>query len=238
MRLYRLLLCAVPFVALPALAQQQAAEGAKPLVVGSKPFGESYLLAEMFAQVLESRGIPVIRRPGLGATEIAFGAFRQGALDVFPEYTGTGLMAVLHDSLADSLARNPTAVFNHVSRRFEQLYGLRWLPPLGFENTYAIAVRPETAAKYRLATLSDLARASGNLSAGLTSDFIGRPDGLAGLSKAYGMKFGTVRLMSPALKYQALAGGSVDVVDGYSTDGLLSKYNLVVLRDDKRFFPP
>ncbi|HXV17987.1 MAG TPA: glycine betaine ABC transporter substrate-binding protein, partial [Gemmatimonadaceae bacterium] len=110
MRLYRLLLCAVPFVALPAFAQQQAPGAAKPLVVGSKPFGESYLLAEMFAQVLESRGIPVIRRPGLGATEIAFRAFRQGALDVFPEYTGTGLMAVLHDSLADSLARNPTAV--------------------------------------------------------------------------------------------------------------------------------
>lgn len=238
MRLRRLLLCVIPLAALPSFAQKQAAQAAKPLVVGSKPFGESYLLAEMFAQILESKGIPVIRRPGLGATEIAFGAFRQGALDVFPEYTGTGLMAVLHDSLDDSLARNPTAVFSHVSRRFEDLYGLRWLPPLGFENTYAIAVRPETAAKYHLATLSDLARESGKLSAGLTSDFIGRPDGLAGLAKAYGMKFGTVRLMSPALKYQALAGGSVDVVDGYSTDGLLSKYNLVVLRDDKRFFPP
>ena len=147
MRLRRLLLCVIPLAASPSFAQKQAAQAAKPLVVGSKPFGESYLLAEMFAQILESKGIPVIRRPGLGATEIAFGAFRQGALDVFPEYTGTGLMAVLHDSLDDSLARNPTAVFSHVSRRFEDLYGLRWLPPLGFENTYAIAVRPETAAK-------------------------------------------------------------------------------------------
>ena len=203
-----------------------------PVVVASKPFGESYLLAEMFAQLLESRGIRVERRFGLGATEILFGALRTNAIDVYPEYTGTGLVAILHDSTSRE------SVFAHVARRFMALYGIRWLPPLGFENTYAIAVRRETAARYRLTALSDLARASRQLEGGFTADFIGRADGLAGLSRVYGMRFRDVRPLSPALKYQALASGAVDVIDGYSTDGLLVRYDLVTLADDKGFFPP
>lgn len=210
----------------------------KSVVVASKPFGESYLLAEMFAQLLELKGISVVRRPGLGATEVAISALRSGAIDAYPEYTGTGLIAVLHDSLPDSVARDKRAVFSHVETRFRSQYGLVWLPPLGFENTYAIAVRKETAAKYHLRTLSDLAREGMNLNAGLTSDFIGRSDGLKGLSAAYGLKFRQVRSLSPALKYQALAQGAVDVIDGYSTDGLLARYDLVTLDDDKKFFPP
>ena len=129
-------------------------------------------------------------------------------------------------------------MFAHVSRRFADAYGVRWLPPLGFENTYAIAVRRATAARYSLRTLSDLARASASLTGGFTADFIGRPDGLGGLSRAYGMHFRSVSPLSPALKYQALAAGSVDVIDGYSTDGLLARYDLVTLADDLKFFPP
>jgi osmoprotectant transport system permease protein len=115
---------------------------------------------------------------------------------------------------------------------------MRWLPPLGFENTYAIAVRQETASRYGLRTLSDLARAAPRLVAGLTPDFIGREDGLPGLRRAYGITFREVRSLLQAVKYQALASGSVDLVDGYSTDGMLSRYDLVVLEDDRRFFPP
>jgi osmoprotectant transport system permease protein len=212
-----------------ALAQQQPA-----VVVASKPFAESYLLSEMFAQTLEANGIAVERKPGLGATEIAFGALRRNAIDVYPEYTGTGLVAVLHDTT--HLARS--AVFPYVARTFAERFGVRWLPPLGFENTYAIAVRQETARRYGLRTLSDLVRVSSQLAAGFTADFIGRADGLPGLSRVYGMHFRVVRPLSPALKYQALAQGSVDVVDGYSTDGLLSRYDLVTLDDDLGFFPP
>jgi osmoprotectant transport system permease protein len=210
----------------------------RPVVVASKPFGESYLLAELFAQVLESRGIAVERRPGLGATEIAFGALQRGAIDVYPEYTGTGLLAVLHDSLTDSLAADPRRVFAHVSRAFAARYGMRWLPPLGFQNTYAIAVRRDVADRRHLRTLSDLARESPHLTAGFTADFIGRPDGLAGLERAYGLRPEIVRPLAPAVKYQALAAGAVDVIDGYSTDGLLARYDLVTLVDDKHFFPP
>jgi len=216
----------------------RAAPGSQRIVVASKPFGESYLLCEMFSQLLESRGFSVDRRPGLGATEIAFGALRANAIDVYPEYTGTGLIAILHDSLPDSVAADPRKVFAHVARRFADLYHVRWLPPLGFQNTYAIAVTRQTAARYHLRTLSDLARESQHLTAGFTADFIGRSDGLVGLGRVYGIHPRTVRPLAPAVKYQALASGAVDVIDGYSTDGLLSKYDLVTLVDDRHFFPP
>ena len=204
------------------------------MVIASKPFGESYLLAEMLAQLVEGRGMAVERRFGLGATEIAFGALREGDIDVYPEYTGTGLLAIL----GEPPRSDPGAVFGRVSREFEARYGVRWLPPLGFENTYAVAVRKETAERYRLRTLSDLARASPQLVAGFTPDFIGREDGLPGLRRAYGLRPREVRPLVQAVKYRALAEGAVDVVDGYSTDGLLARYDLVVLEDDRRFFPP
>jgi len=233
-----LAICVAALVSRSYAQQAPAATSARSVIVASKPFGESYLLCELFAQLLESRGIVVERRPGLGATEIAFGAIRSGAIDVYPEYTGTGLLAILHDTLPDSLSRSPNAVFAHVARATAERYGVRWLPTLGFENTYAIAVRRETATRYRLRTLSDLARAAPALTGGLTADFIGRPDGLAGLRRAYGLTPRAVKPLAPAVKYQALAAGAVDFIDGYSTDGLLAKYDLVVLDDDRRFFPP
>jgi osmoprotectant transport system permease protein len=209
-----------------------------PVVVASKPFGESYLLAEMFAQLLESAGIAVVRRPGLGATEIAFSALRADAIDVYPEYTGTGLVAVLRDSVTEAMRRDPRLAFGRVAREFPPRFGVSWLPPLGFQNGYAIAVRRETAERLQLRTLSDVARRGQSLTAGFTSDFIGRADGLAGLSAAYGLAFATVRPLAPAVKYQALAASSVDIIDGYSTDGLLARYDLVTLEDDRHFFPP
>jgi osmoprotectant transport system permease protein len=211
-----------------------SARAGRPVVVASKPFGESYLLGEMFAQLLEARGFTVERRLGLGATEIAFGALRTGAIDVYPEYTGTGLLAILGEPpLAD-----PRAVFDRVAREFARRYGVRWLPPLGFENTYAIAVRRRTAEELGLGTLSDLARATPRLTAGFTPDFIGREDGLPGLARAYGLRLRDVRSLLQSVKYRALAEGGVDVIDGYSTDGMISRYDLVVLEDDRGFFPP
>lgn len=209
-----------------------------PIVVASKPFGESYLLCEMFAQLLEAHGFTVTRRAGLGATEVAFGALRRDAIDVYPEYTGTGLLTILHDSLPDSIAHDSRAVYDYVARASAERYGVRWLPPLGFQNTYAIAVRRETAEKYHMRTLSDLAREGSHLVAGFTADFIGRADGLPGLERAYGLRLRDVRPLAPAVKYQALASSSVDVIDGYSTDGLLARYDLVTLIDDRHFFPP
>jgi osmoprotectant transport system permease protein len=222
------------FLLLFAAGAGRAETQTRPVIVASKPFGESYLLAEMFAQLLEARGFRVDRRPGLGATEIAFNALRTSAIDVYPEYTGTGLLAIL----GEQPSSDPRAVFQRVSREFRRRYNVRWLPPLGFQNTYAIAVRRATAEQLGLSTLSDLARSGRTLRAGLTPDFIGRPDGLPGIEKAYGLHFRSVRALLPAVKYQALAAGEVDIIDGYSTDGFIARYDLVILKDDRGFFPP
>ena len=220
--------------ALVALVLGASQGGDRPVVIASKPFAESYILAEMFAQLLEARGLRVDRRPGFGATELAFAALRNDAIDVYPEYTGTGLTAILHEKPVASAG----AAFQRVSAEFRSLYGIRWLAPLGFENTYAIAVRRSTSDSLGLHTLSDLTKAAPHLRAGLTPDFIGRADGLPGIQGAYGIRFAEVRALGPAVKYQALAAGQVDVIDGYSTDGLIVRYDLVVLTDDKHFFPP
>src|SRR5262249_26988814 len=155
-----------------------------------------------------------------------------GAIDVYPEYTGTGLLAIL----GERPLSNAAAVYQHVSQEFQQRFGVRWLPPLGFQNTYAIAMRRPTAESLHVSTLSELARVSRSLRAGLTPDFIGRADGLPGLQAAYGdvgggLRFRDVRSVGPAVKYQALAAGQVDVIDGYSTDGLIARYDLIVLGD-------
>jgi osmoprotectant transport system permease protein len=205
-----------------------------PIVIGSKQFGESYLLAEMFAQLLEARGYVVDRRLGLGATEIAFGALREGAIDLYPEYTGTGLLAIL----GESRVAEPRAVYRIVSERFRERWGVRWLPPLGFENTYAISVRQETADSLGLNGLSDLSLHGEALVAGLSPDFIGREDGLPGLEATYGLTLNDVRSLLQAVKYEALAQRQVDVIDGYSTDGQIARYDLRVLEDDRSFFPP
>ncbi len=214
-------------------APPRAQEEGRAVIVASKPFAESYLLAEMFAQLLEARGFAVDRRAGLGATEISFGALREGAIDVYPEYTGTGLVAIL----GEAPSADPRSVFRRVSGEFERRWGVRWLPPLGFQNTYAIAVRRETARRYHLRTLSDLARVAPRLTAGFSPDFLGRSDGLPGLRYAYGLRFAGVRSLLQAVKYRAIAAGRVDVIDGYSTDGAIARYDLVVLQDDRGFFP-
>lgn len=212
------------------------AEGASqaPVVVGSKPFAESYLLAEIFAQLLEAHGLRVERRPGLGGTEITFPALRQGAIDVYPEYTGTGLQVILKAPPGTSRAE----VFDVVARESARQFDVRWLPPLGFENTYAMSMRTDVATALGVRTLSDAARLGARLRAGFTADFIGLPDGLPGLRTTYGLNPGEVRAVAPAVKYQALMSGAVDLIDAYSTDGLLDRYPLTVLEDDRGFFPP
>ncbi len=218
-------------VLLPSMAAAQA----RPIVVASKPFAESYVLAEVFAQLLEARGHVVDRRLGLGTTEVALQALARSEIDVYPEYTGTGLAAVL----AESSSGGSAAVFRRVSDAFLARWGARWLPPLGFANNYAVAMRRRAADSLGVRTLSGLARIAPRLSAGFSPDFAGRADGLLGLTEAYdGMEFRDVRNLLQAVKYQALAEGEVDVIDAYSTDGAVARYDLAVMTDDLGFFPP
>jgi osmoprotectant transport system permease protein len=219
------------FFLIPALAL--AADGR--VVVGSKNFEESRLLGEMFAQLIESRtDLEVERRLGLAGTQVCFEALRTGAIDIYPEYTGTGLVTIL----GEPPKGGSTATLNRVRRRFLEQWDLWWLAPLGFENAFEVAVPRELARRERIETISDLARVAPRLRGGFGHEFVGREDGLPGLQKTYGLRFGSVQPMQHALKYQAAGSRAIDALDVYTTDGRLVLYNLQVLRDDRGFFPP
>ncbi len=229
-----IILTGVALVTLAAPVPAGGQEDGPPIVVASKPFAESYLLAEVFAQLLEAHDYTVDRRPGLGMTDLVMRALIRGDIDVYPEYTGTGLAAVLGETAEGGSA----AVFRRVSGEYEARWGLHWLPPLGFENTYAIALRREDADSLGIRTLSGLAEFAPELAGGFSPDFLGRADGLDGLAAAYGIEFRETRSLLQAVKYQALEAGAVDVIDAYSTDGRISRYDLTVMADDLGFFPP
>ena len=223
------------FTLLVAASAPLAARADGTVVVGSKNFEESRLLAEIFAQLLEARtDLEVERRFGLAGTQICFEALKTGALDLYPEYTGTGLASLLgEDPIGDA-----SSTFLEVRRQFLERWDLWWLDPLGFENAYEIAVRGELAREKGLSTISDLARVSADLTAGLGFEFIERQDGLPGLAQTYGLEFDKVQPLQQALKYQAAVAGDIQVLDVYTTDGRLDLYDLKVLEDDQGFFPP
>ncbi len=211
------------------------ARAADRLVVGSKNFAENRLLAEIFAQLIEGRtGLAVERRLGLAGTQVCFEALRGGAIDLYPEYTGTGLVSLL-GMPPEGDARRTLAT---VRREFRRRWDLHWLAPLGFENAYEIAVPRALAEAEGLRRISDLAPLAGRLRAGFGYEFAGRPDGLPGLESVYGLRFAEVRRLQQALKYQAAGGGRIDVLDVYTTDGRLLVHDLTVLEDDRGLFPP
>ncbi len=217
---------------LPALA---APATTSPIVIGSKNFEESRLLGEIFAQLLESRtNLHVERRFGLAGTQVCFEALKSGAIDVYPEYTGTGLVSILGEPA--KLGR--TQAMNRVRSEFLSRWNLWWIAPLGFQNSFEIAVPKELAEREHLQTISDLARISGRLHGGFGHEFVGREDGLPGLEKIYGLKFASIEHLQQAIQYQAAGARRIDAMDAYTTDARLLRYNLVLLRDDKSFFPP
>lgn len=205
------------------------------ITVGSKNFMENKLLAEMFAQLIEARtDLTVERRLGLAGTQVSFEALKTGAIDLYPEYTGTGLVSILQAPPTG----NAREALQTVRSEFLARWNLWWLSPLGFENSYALAVTRPVASQWSLHTISDLAAVSGSLKAGLGYEFIKRPDGLPGLHQEYGLAFHSVQGFQQALKYQAAGAHDVDVLDVYTTDGRLVAYDFQVLDDDKHFFPP
>ncbi|HBP89388.1 MAG TPA: amino acid ABC transporter permease [Nitrospiraceae bacterium] len=205
------------------------------IVVGSKNFMESRLLAEMFAQLIEARTeLTVTRRLGLAGTQVCFEALRTGAIDLYPEYTGTGLVTILNEPPM----HDRVSVLNHVRKEFLHRWDIWWMAPLGFENSYALALRRDRAQTLGLRTISDLVRVAPQLKAGFGYEFIQRQDGLVGLTESYGLQFQNVIGMQQTLKYQATDKGDIDLLDVYTTDGRLAVYDFVVLEDDHHFFPP
>ncbi len=210
-----------------ALLCCQVASAQRPLVVASKTFAESHLLAEIIAQTLEGAGFEVQRRPGLGGTLICFQALQAGEVDLYAEYTGT-----LHQT---GLKLAPDASARQIAAQM-QARGLQTSDSLGFNNTYAIVMDPHIAEQRGITRISDLRRHQHDLRFGFTHEFRERPDGWPGLSRAYGLTASSLGL-EHALAYQAIEDGKIDVTDAYATDGDLSRYGLRVLQDDVGFFP-
>ncbi|EKN65760.1 substrate-binding region of ABC-type glycine betaine transport system [Neobacillus bataviensis LMG 21833] len=205
------------------------------VIIGSKNFSESMILGNMLADLIENKtDLQVERKLNLGGTQVAFSAVNSGDIDLYVEYTGTGLVNILKQPPES----DPDKVYTYVQKEFKQKYGLEMLKPIGFNNTYALAVRQDTAKEYGLETISDLAKVSGNLIMGPTIEFPNREDGLIGLSKTYNLEFKDVKAVDGGLRYTALDNHKSDVIDAFSTDGLLEAFHLKVLKDDQNFFPP
>ena len=203
------------------------------IAVGSKDFTEQVILGEILAQAIEAKtGMQVERRFDLGGN-LAHDALVGGEIDLYIEYTGTGLLAILKEPpLAD-----PQEVYRRVKAAYAKRFNIEWTEPLGFNNTFAILIRGDDAKKLGLKTVSDVAQVSSQWRAGFGQDFMSRADGYAGFSKAYGLHFEATREMDLSLTYRALAENQVDLIAGNSTDGLISRYRLFQLEDDRHYFP-
>lgn len=211
-----------------------AGKSAGRIAVGSKDFTEQVILGEILAQAIEAKtGLAVTRRFDLGGN-LAHEALVAGEIDVYVEYTGTALLAILKDQpLTD-----PQEVLRRVKAEYARRFKLDWMEPLGFNNTFAILVRADEAKKFNLKTISDASRVAPQWRAGFGQDFMSRADGYPGFARTYGFHFEEIREMDLALTYRALAEQQVDLIAGNSTDGLISRYGLVQLADDRHYFPP
>jgi osmoprotectant transport system substrate-binding protein len=219
-------------VAGPAAVAPAAA--AAPFKIGSKNFAEQLILGELYAQALEANGVKVERKLNMGGTLIAHQALVSGEVDMYPEYTGTALAVVLK---AETMT-DPEAVYQKVKQYYEKTLNATWLKPTRINNTYVIVIRPDTAEKYHVKTLSDLAKVSKQLVLGAGPEFRSRKDGIPGLKATYGIEWKEDRSIAIGLRYPALLARQIDAIDGYATDGQISRDKLVKLVDDKHLWPP
>ena len=205
--------------------------------IGSKNFTEQIILGELLAQWIEMRThLDVERYLNLGGTVICHQALTSGEIDLYIEYTGTSLLAILghqHDPNT-----TPTEIVEEVRAEYGAQFDCVVLPPLGYENTYAITVRRAMAEKNGWKTIGDLVPLAADLRGGFTAEFMERSDGLPGLRRTYGLNFGSLSDLGPELMYLAVARNEVDVIGAFSTDGRILEFDLQALQDDRRFFPP
>jgi osmoprotectant transport system substrate-binding protein len=207
------------------------------LTIGSKFFTEQVILAELLAQHIESRtNIRVERKTNLGGTLLVHKALLAGDLDLYVEYTGTALTAVLNESPNRD---NAETIYNRVKQQYAQRFNLELTEPLGFENTFAMVIRGDDADHLHLRTMSDLAPVAAKWHAGVGYEFLERPDGFHGWSDRYGLHFAaSPNVMDLGLLYRALVDHQVDIVAGNSTDGLIDSLHLLALEDNLHYFPP
>ncbi len=207
----------------------------KTITVASKDFTEQFILGEMYALLLEDAGYTVNRKLNLGGTPVAHQALLDGEIDVYPEYTGTGLLTVLKKEVMN----DPQAVFDVVKQAYAEQFSLVWLEPAPMNNTQALAMKRDRAAALGITTFSDLVANASQLVLIGPPEFAEREDGLPGMKKLYGdFEFANYLAVDPGLRYQAIVNGEADVVVAFGTDGELAAYDLVALEDDKGLYPP
>ena len=224
------------FAAVCVLLVSTGCSDAAEIVVGSKNFSENVVLGELVAQHIEARtDLTVERRLSLGGTFICHQAMLSGDLDIYPEYTGTALTAILRKPVM----QDPKTVFEEVAIAYRQNFEIGWLKPFGFNNTYAMVVRAEDAERDGLRSISDFARLAPQRTIGFSFEFAERQDGYQGFIKTYDLEFEQEpKTVDLGLIYRALRDGEIDLAVGNSTDGLIAALNLQVLEDDRRYFPP
>ncbi|MFQ5901427.1 MAG: glycine betaine ABC transporter substrate-binding protein [Thermodesulfobacteriota bacterium] len=208
----------------------------KAITVGSKHFTEQEILGEIMSILIEENtDIKVLRKFNLGGTMVCFNALKTGDIDLYAEYTGTGLVNILKMKAV----KDPKKTYQTVKDTFDRRFNLIWLKPFGFNNTYTLTMRKTDANSLGIKTISDLALYKDRLLPGFDAEFMERPDGYPGLKRHYGFEFKKKpRQMDPGLMYKALKEKGVDVIDGFATDGRIPAFDLVILKDDKVFFPP
>jgi osmoprotectant transport system permease protein len=205
------------------------------ITIGSKNFTEQVILGEILAQTIENNtNLKVDRKLNLGGTFIAHEAVKAGKIAGYVEYTGTAFAAVLKEKTIT----DPQVVYERTKKAYQEKYNLTVMQPLGFENTYAMLIRAEDAKKLQVKTLSEIAKYTPQMQAGFGYEFLERADGYPGFSKTYGLKFANIKQMELGVMYQALKEKQVDFIATNSTDGLIQVLNLVMLEDDKKYFPP
>ncbi|MBC2582638.1 glycine betaine ABC transporter substrate-binding protein [Clostridium sp. DJ247] len=207
----------------------------KKITVGSKNFTENLVIAEMYSLALENAGYTVDRKLNLGGTLVAHEALKKGDIDMYPEYTGTGLL----DVLKAPKKSDPKEVYDYVSAEYKKNWDLVWLKSTNANDSQGLAVSKKTAEKYDLYTISKFAEVAPNIRFASVPEFNERQDGLKGLKEAYGgMNFKDNKLYDYGIKYKVLLEDKADATVAFTTDGQLTDKNFVLLKDDKHFWPP
>lgn len=205
------------------------------IAIGSKDFTEQEIISNILSELIEEKtDISVDRKFSLGGTQVAFAALKSGEIDMYVDYSGTAY----GDTLKHPPISDVDEVYNTVKEEYKDKFNIDVLKQMGFNNTYTLAVKKETAEKYNLKSISDLANVGDELTAATSLEFLNREDGIIGLTKKYEFNFRDTIGIDGSPKYTALMNNESDVVDAFSTDGLLKKFDLTVLKDDKKFFPP
>ncbi|NDJ20220.1 ABC transporter substrate-binding protein [Nostoc sp. B(2019)] len=206
------------------------------IIVASKDFTEQDILGELLAQQIEATtNLKVDRRPRLGGSFICHSAITSGKIDAYIEYTGTAFTGILKQKVVS----NPKEVYEKLKQAYAQEFNLEVMPSLGFENTFAMIIRGEDAKRYKIQTLSQVSQYTPQWRGGFGYEFLEREDGFPGLAKTYNLRFAKPpQIMDLGLVYRALVQKQVDMVAGSSTDGQISRLGVVVLKDDKQYFPP